>query len=157
MKQLVFKAALLGVLTVLAAGISGEPGRAVLPVAEAKEESGVEVKVYVLNPEGEPISTAVVRHPQEMDRHRVNTQDGSWKATSLYLPDGSELRFTAGMDLDLEVSAPGFQTELIVYQVRKRKNVVQVTLQPIEMIDDSLEEPIITFKQDKPRETTDAP
>ena len=148
--------ALVGLLCLGGLALEMSPA-SLISVAHAKEDAGVEVKVYVLDAGSEPISTAVVRHPQEMDRHRVNTQDGSWKATSLYLPDGSELRFTAGMDLELEVSAPGYQTELIVYQVRKRKNVVQVTLQAIEMSDESIEEPIITFKQDKPRETTESP
>lgn len=123
--------------------------------ALAKDDAGVEVKVYVLTPQGDPVTTAVVRHPLETDRHRVNAQDGSWKATSLYMPDGTELRFTSGMDLQLEVSAPGFETAVITYQVRKRRNTVQVTLQAIEMADENIEEPIITFKQDKPRETTE--
>jgi len=122
--------------------------------ALAKQDTGIDIKVYVVGADGAPISTAVVRHPEEMDRHRVNSEDGSWHAASLYMPDGSELRFTAGMDLQLEVSAPGYMTQVVQYQVRKRRNIVQVTLQAIEMSDESIEEPIITFKQDKPRETT---
>lgn len=123
------------------------------PAFAKKESEGVPVRVIVLDPEGQVIPTAVVRHPDEMDRHRVNSVDGSWEANVLYLPDGSELRFTTGMTLDLEISAPGYMTQVYQYQVRKRRNVVEVTLQPIEMDDSTIEEPIITFKQDRPRET----
>ena len=124
------------------------------PALAAKAAAGVEVKVYVIDPEAKAVPTAVVREPREQDRHRVNAEDGSWKASSLYLPDGTEIQFTPGQDLQLEVSAPGYQTEVVTYTVRKRRNIVQVSLQPIEMSDDAMEEPIITFKQDKPRETT---
>lgn len=136
-------------LALLMLGIASGPAMA------AKETTGVEVKVYVVDPEGKPIPTAVVREPREQDRHRVNAEDGSWKASSLYLPDGTEIQFTSGQELSLEVSAPSYQTEVVVYQVRKKRNVVQVALQPIEMGTETLEEPIITFKNDKPRETTE--
>jgi hypothetical protein len=135
-------------LAMLLLGLSSGPALA------AKATAGVEVKVYVVDPASKPVPTAVVREPREQDRHRVNTEDGSFKSSSLYLPDGTEIQFTPGQELTLEVSAPGYQTEVVVYQVRKKRNIVQVTLQPIEMSDDSMEEPIITFKQDKPRETT---
>jgi len=124
------------------------------PAFAAKKSSGVEVTVYVVGPDEKAIPTAVVREPSEQDRHRVNAEDGSWKASSLYLPDGTEIQFTPGQTVKLEVSAPGYQTELVEYTVRKRRNTVMVALQAIEMSDDTMEEPIITFKQDKPRETT---
>lgn len=137
-------------LVLLFAGLLGSDAQ-----AAKKEESGVEVKVYVVDADKKAIPTGVVRHPDEADRHRVNFQDGSWKASSLYMPDGSELRFTPGMDLTLEVSAPGYQTEVVIYQVRKTRNVVEVALQLIpESSEGTIEEPIITFKQDKPREVT---
>lgn len=124
------------------------------PAFAAKKTSGVEVEVVVKDANDVPIPTAVVREPREQDRHRVNAELGSWKASSLYLPDGTEIQFTAGQTVQLEVSAPNYQTELVEYTVRKRRNTVVVVLQAIEMSDDTLEEPIITFKQDKPRETT---
>jgi hypothetical protein len=93
-----------------------------------------------------------VRHPQEADRHRVNSVDGSWEASVLYLPDGSELRFTPGMTLELEISAPAYMTQVFKYQVKKRHNVVQVHLEKIEMDDTSIEEPMVTFGKDQPRE-----
>jgi hypothetical protein len=124
----------------------------------AKESEGVTVRVIVLDAARKPISTAVVRHPQEADRHRVNSVDGSWEASVLYLPDGSELRFTPGMTLELEISAPGYMTQVFQYQVRKRRNVVELTLPVIEMDDAAIEEPVISFGRDLPREpTSDSP
>jgi hypothetical protein len=115
-------------------------------------EEGVPVKVIVLDVEGKPIPTAVVRHPQEADRHRVNTFDGSWEASVLYLPDGSELKFTKGMELELEISAPGYVNQRIKYLVRKRKNVVQVQLAKMEfdMGQEDEDDPVIQFGRDKP-------
>ncbi|HNC97695.1 MAG TPA: hypothetical protein PKY30_21625 [Myxococcota bacterium] len=137
-------------LALLFAGLLSDPVH-----AAPKEEQGVEVKVTVVDVNGKPIPTSVVRHPDESDRHRVNSEDGSWKATALYMPDGSELRFTPGMDLSLEVSAPGYKTQQVVYQVRKSRNALQVSLEEIQTTEENVEEPIITFKQDKAREATE--
>lgn len=123
--------------------------------ADKKEVEGVPVRVIVLDADRKPISTAVVRHPQEADRHRVNSVDGSWEASVLYMPDGSELRFTPGMTLELEISAPGYMTQVFQYQVRKRKNVVELSLPKIEMDDTTIEDPVISFGRDLPRETTE--
>jgi len=121
--------------------------------AEAgKNDEGVPVTIKVLDLTGEPISTAVVRHPEEADRHRVNSITGEWTAPILYLPDGGELIFTPGMTIRLEVSAPGFMTQIIQYDIRKRRNKVEVTLAELAMDDEDVEEPLIQFGRDKPRE-----
>ncbi len=125
----------------------------VSPAFAAKDAAGVPVRVVVKDPEGKPIATAVVRHPLEQDRRRVNAVDGSWEGNALYMPDGSELRFTSGMTLELEISAPGYMTKVFQYQVRKRKNVVEIVLPKIEMSDTNIEEPVISFGRDEPRET----
>ena len=117
------------------------------------DDEGVPVEVRVLDPEGNPIPTAVVRHPQEEERHRVNTVTGSWKASVLYLPTGEDMRFEKGMELELEVSAPGWVSETVRYIVRKRKNVILVTLHPMESQDenaDPMDEPLIQFGRDRP-------
>ncbi len=122
-------------------------------LAWAQEEiPGVPVKVIVYDPEGKPVPTAVVRHPQEADRHRVNTFDGSWEASVLYLPDGTELKFLNGMVLELEISAPGYVNQRIQYLVRKRKNVVEVQLARMEfsMEEEEADDPVIQFGRDKP-------
>lgn len=125
--------------------------------AEAKKGSeadpeGVPVKVKVLDVDGNPIATAVVRHPDEADRHRVNSLTGEWFNSVLYLPDGSEMIFTPGMQLLLEISAPGYMTKIIQYDIRKRKNNIEVALDKLEIEEQSIEEPTIQFGRDKPRD-----
>jgi len=113
---------------------------------------GVPVRVYVLGEaDGKPVPTAVVRHPDEADPHRVNAATGHWEGSVLYLPDGSELIFTAGMSIDLEVSAPGYLSKIIRYDIKKRRNHFNVELQQLELEDDVFEEPIIQFGRDKPK------
>jgi hypothetical protein len=121
--------------------------------AAADEGEGVPVKVIVTDGEGKPIPTAVIRHPQEADRHRVNTFDGSWEASVLYLPDGTELKFLKGMTLELEISAPGYVNQRIQYLVRSRKNVLPITLEKMAFelgTDPEEEDPVIQFGRDKP-------
>lgn len=124
-------------------------------VAEAKPKDpaeGVPVKVVVKDESNQPIPTAVVRHPLEQDRHRVNSVDGSWETSVLYMPDGTELRFTPGQTVELEISAPGYVTQVFQYQIRKRRNVVELKLHKIENETDQIDEPMITFGRDVPRE-----
>ncbi len=128
-------------------------GFALTGTADAKKNKvseGVEITVRVLDIANDPIPTAVVRHPDEADRHRVNSMNGEWNGTRLYMPDGSELVFTPGMTLRLEVSAPGYMTQIIQYDIRKRKNNIQVQLEMLELEEDSIEEPMIQFGRDKP-------
>lgn len=121
-------------------------------VAIASDE-GIPVTVVVLDEAGLPVPTAVVRHPMEADRHRVNTETGGWTGDVLYLPNGDELVFLKNMELDFEVSAPGYQNQVVKCIVRKRKNIITVTL--IKMIfeddeEEGEEEIIIQFGRDKP-------
>lgn len=120
------------------------------PVSESRTDAVV--RVVVRGGDNKPLPTAVIRHPKEMDRHRVNSVDGSWEASVLYLPDGTELHFTPGLDLELEISAPGFMTQVLRYEVRRRRNVVEVTLPAIALEDRPIEEPAIGFGRDEPRE-----
>jgi hypothetical protein len=113
---------------------------------------GTRVNVAVMNEEGEAIPTAVIRHPDEADRHRVNSVDGSWEEEVLYMPDGTELIFEPGLVLFLEISAPGYETQVIQYEVRKRKNFVEVSLAKLIFDDEEIEEPMMSFGRDTPRE-----
>ena len=110
---------------------------------------GVPVKVFVLDSEGQPIPTAVVRHPKEADRHRVNAATGHWEGSVLYLPDGSELIFTPNSSIQLEVSAPGYLTKLIQYDIKKRRNQFDVNLDAMSLKEAEFEEPIIQFGRDR--------
>lgn len=123
-----------------------------------KWADGVPVNVTVLDAEEVPVSTAVVRHPDEADRHRVNSATGEWEASVLYLPDGSELVFKPGMVIQFEVSAPGYLTQVVQYEVRKRKNNLVVSLEQIDLESSDIPEPIIQFGRDRPRDaSTSAP
>lgn len=130
----------------LAATLSGRAAVA------ADETEGVVVKVTVLDQEGKPIPTAVIRHPAEADRHRVNSLTGAWEGSVLYLPDGSEMIFTPGTTIQFEISAPGYMTQIIQYDIRKRKNNLEVTLPALELEQSEIEEPLIQFGRDKPRD-----
>lgn len=121
-------------------------------LAGSGDTEGVPVKVTVLDADGKPITTAVVRHPDEADRHRVNSMTGAWEGSVLYLPDGSEMIFTPGMTIKFEISAPGFMTQIIQYDIRKRKNNLEVTLPALALEEADIEEPLIQFGRDKPRD-----
>lgn len=113
---------------------------------------GTPVNVQVLDDAEAPVPTAVIRHPDEADRHRVNSVDGTWEEEVLYMPDGSELVFKPGEILVLEISAPGYETQVIQYQVRRRKNAVKVHLVRHQFDDDEIEEPMMSFGRDNPRD-----
>lgn len=129
------------------------PGSA---LAKKNKGEGTAVKVIVTTETGEPVSTAVIRHPDEADRHRVNAVDGSWEAAVLYMPDGTELVFEPGLTLRLEISAPGYMTQVIQYDVRKRNNKIPVSLSLLELENEEIEEPVIQFGRDRPRDETGA-
>jgi hypothetical protein len=119
----------------------------------ADDPEGIPVKVIVTDNEGKPIPTAVVRQPAEADRHRVNTFDGSWESAMLYMPDGTEVKFAKGMELELEISAPGYQNQHIKVQVKKHKNVFTVPLAPLVLdvqTEDEDEDVGIGFGRDVP-------
>ena len=120
--------------------------------ALANEDPGIPLTVRVIDLTGNPIKTAVVRHPDEQDRHRVNTETGTWEGSVLYMPDGSELIFEKGMTIPFEVSAPGYVNRDFTYTMRKRKNEVDVVLEKMEidMTDEDPEDIVIQFGRDKP-------
>ena len=118
----------------------------------AKDEEGIPVTVAVVDADNQiPISTAVVRHPEEMDRHPVNTTTGAFTASVLYMLDGREVFFQKGDELIFEVSAPGYINQKVTYVVRKRKNRFVVPLKKMDWsVDDEEEDPVIQFGRDRP-------
>ncbi len=110
---------------------------------------GVPVRINVEDDKGNPIPTAVVRHPQEGERNRVNAATGHWESSVLYLPDGSELQFKPNTSLSLEISAPGYETARIEYDIKRRGNEFDVELKPLNLKASDFEEPIIQFGRDK--------
>jgi hypothetical protein len=126
---------------------------AVLLTGPAHAKKGaIPLTVQVEDGAGEPIITAAVRHPVERERHRVNHVTGAWTTTALYLPGGEVLKFDPGMEIEFEVTAPGYVSETIRYIVRKRKNVIEVTLMEMDLTEDreAHDDPIIAFGRDKP-------
>lgn len=125
---------------------------ALAPTVALADDPGIPLTVRVIDSTGNPIKTAVVRHPDEQDRHRVNTETGTWSGSVLYMPDGSELIFDKGMTIPFEVSAPGYMNYSFTYTMRKRKNEVDVMLEKMEvdMTDEDPEDIVIQFGRDKP-------
>lgn len=117
------------------------------------EDVGIPVTLEVRDAASqEVVSTAVVRHPKEAERHRVNVETGRWTESVLYLADGSEVQFHKGDVLSFEVSAPGYKNTETSVLVRKRRNLQIVYLDKMEL---SLEEefdnePAISFDRDVP-------
>lgn len=126
---------------------------AAAPAVALAADDEVSVTVRVLDPDGNPIPTAVVRNPEERDRHRVNTETGEWGDTRLYLPDGTEVPFQRKQVVKFEVSAPGYINAIIEYLVKRKKNVIEVrlALQPITPVEEA-EDFSIGFGRDRPVE-----
>lgn len=127
---------------------------AALLSSPAMAEDGIPVQIAVVDEQGNPIKSAVVRNIEEKARHRVNMETGVWEGEAIYLLDGTEKLFQKKMILTFEVSAPGYTMERMSYEVKKRKNYTTVTLAKLKFEDDDEEElgPGIQFKHDRPRE-----
>ncbi|MCB9673873.1 MAG: hypothetical protein H6737_02090 [Alphaproteobacteria bacterium] len=124
--------------------------------APAWASGGTPVSIKVVDAGGEPIASAVVRHPEEKERHRVNMATGIWTGDAVYLADGTELLFERNLELTLEVSAPGYQNKRFSYIVKKRKNLAVVQLDKLDLevqvSDEEESGPVIGFKHDNPRD-----
>ena len=128
---------------------------AALFATPAMASDGIPVAVAVVDEEGNPIKSAVVRHVEEKTRHRVNMETGVWEGEAIYLMDGTEQLFVKKMLLTFEVSAPGYGMERFSYEVKKRKNVTTVTLKKLEFDTEEEEDDVgagIQFKHDRPRD-----
>jgi hypothetical protein len=99
--------------------------------ASANEEDAKLITVRVLNETGEAIPNAWVRLPQTEGRRMVD-EIGRWQAKSLYELDGRERFFMTGMMLDFTISAPGYTSRSVTYEVRKRRNLITVSLAPMQ-------------------------
>ncbi len=121
--------------------------------AFAGELDPVPVTIRVLDPEGKPIASATVRHPEEKVLHTVNVETGEWTESVLYLSNGKEIAFMKDATLELEISAVGYMSQNVRYLIRKRKNIIPVMLQPIpiEAVDDGSDVQI-NFRRDRPIE-----
>jgi hypothetical protein len=101
-------------------------------LAWAEPALGVPLEVEVRAPDGALVRTAVVRFPGERVPHRVHTETGRMVSSCLYFDDGSELIFERGMQLGLEVVAPGYEVQPARATLRGRRTRVVVTLRSLD-------------------------
>ena len=100
-----------------------------------KKGEGIVVEVKVLDKEDSAIvATAMIRYPKDETTYRVNEVNGIWKASEIYLSDGDTMHFTPGSSVQLEISAPGYVTQLVQYDVRRWRNKVEISLEKMKMI-----------------------
>ena len=105
-----------------------------------KEGEGVPISVKVVDQaDKDPVATAMIRHPKDVETYRVNEVTGIWQDSQIYMPDGSILHFTPGSTLRLEISAPGYVTQLVQYDIRRWRNKLEITLEKMELDDKDIE------------------
>ncbi len=112
-----------------------------LPLVARAERPQI-VAVTVTDADGKAIPNAWVRIPNTEGRRNVDPTTGLWEASMLYGYDGDPIVFTKGMVLQISVSAPGYLTEVIEFEIRARRNELPVTLQKMpdqEILPDGLE------------------
>jgi len=104
----------------------------------ANEGHELPLTIRVVDTDGKPILSASIRSPLEEMRHSVNTQTGEWSATSLYPRDSYDpLPFVNGGEHLFDVSAAGYVSRLFRYELRPRRNLVVVTLDPMTEVEAS--------------------
>ena len=118
-----------------------------------KDSEGVLIEFIILDQETEaPIPTATVRYPGDVESSRVNEISGVWQASEIYLSQGKTVVFRPGETIQMEISAPGYVTQIVKYDIRKRRNKVPVALEKMEIDDSDLDMPSIPFGRDKERQ-----
>ena len=143
-------------LIVLSLLLCFQPVTTLIAPAEAKKgnsDEGILITIIILDEETEePIQTAKVKHSLESDSSRVNKLTGKWQAREVYDAEGNEHKFKAGQTENFSVSAPGYTTRIVKYDVRKRRNTIPLKLQKMDVDNDTVEMPIIKFGRDQERE-----
>ena len=146
----------LKVLIVLSVLLCFQPVTSFVSPAEAKKgnsDEGILITIIILDEETEePIQTAKVKHSLESDSSRVNKLTGKWQAREVYDAEGNEHKFKSGQTENFSVSAPGYTTRIVKYDVRKRRNNIELKLQKMDVDNDTVEMPIIKFGRDQERE-----
>jgi len=99
--------------------------------AEAGSSDAKPVIVRVIDVLGAPIPNAWVRLPDTEGRRMVDAS-GKWEASSIYELDGSERVFVKGMILNFTISAPGYTSRSVEYEVRGRRNLITIPLETMQ-------------------------
>ena len=113
----------------LAASMAGPSA----PAEAAEPEISLTIRVTDAQTDA-PLSTAVIQHPREPDRHHVNTDSGEWATGVLYMRDGSELPFVKGMVVALEISAPGYAPKRVDHTLRRKRNTLAIALDKLPVV-----------------------
>lgn len=118
------------------------------------KSADIPISIAVQSPDEAPIPTAHIRHSEEAMLHDVNHETGRWSGDSLYLKDGTRVPFKNKQVLRFDVSAPGYQSSVVEFRLRKRMNHVRVILTPIDFDTDIeiADEPNINFYRSRPHE-----
>lgn len=115
------------------------------------EDLGVPLVVTVVDARnGAPIPFASVREQQEKELHPVNRETGQFSTTTLYPSYNDEIPLAVGMELRIEVTAPTYAPREVEYTMRKRKNRVLVSLEPMDIPANLGSEPVFQFGRTQP-------
>lgn len=111
---------------------------------KAKEGEGVDIEITVLDAEDNtPIPTAVIKHSEVDEPARVNESTGAWKESEVFDARGNAHPFSPGNTEQFSISASGYLTTVVAYDVRKRHNVIEIKLQKMVIDDDDITEDIV--------------
>ena len=118
-----------------------------------KDGEGVLIEITVLDKEtAEPVAMAVVKHSKEADSSRVNQLSGKWQAREVFDAEGEEYPFLPSNTEEFSISAPGYMPEFFSYDVRRRRNNIEIMLQKMELDTETIDQPLIPFGRDQERE-----
>jgi hypothetical protein len=120
------------------------------------EDLGIPLVVTVTDARtGLPVPFASVREQQEKELHPVNRENGQFSTTTLYPSYNEEIPLTEGMPLVIEVTAATYSPREVRYTMRKRKNKILVTLEPMDIPPNIGSEPVFQFGRAKPLDGTE--
>jgi len=113
---------------------------------KAKEGEGIAIEITVLDAEtNTPIPTAVVKHSEVDEPARVNESTGAWKESEVFDARGNAHPFEPGNTEQFSISASGYLTTVVAYDVRKRHNVIEIKLQKMTINEDISEDIVLPF------------
>ena len=116
---------------------------------KGKDEGGILIEITVLDAQTqEPIPTAVIKHTLASQPSKVNSVTGTWSDTESIDKNAVVHEFQPGNVEEFSISASGYMTQVVTYDVRRRNNVIEIGLEPMEIIAPKLDDTIIPFGRD---------
>ncbi|TVQ93915.1 MAG: hypothetical protein EA397_03310 [Deltaproteobacteria bacterium] len=121
------------------------------PKESEGEIEGIPLVITIIDGKtGKPIPFATVRETQERQLKMVERASGQISMSKLYPSYNDEIPLTRGMELNIEVTAAAYEPKLVTYTMRRRRNRVLVSLEPMEIEANYGSEPQLQFGRDKP-------